>query len=106
MQIPLLNFTLFLVFASQISFYLFKSASAQIIDSEFQEQPELRIYCTSNQDGTGSCFNTSSGQPFKCILTPGQLIACIDSDATKFECINFGSNQSSQGYFKCTKMPS
>ena len=80
----------------------------QEIDSNSDQAFEtdtFNIFCTSNFDGTGDCINTSTNAPFDCTLIPGQVIACRDGDKNKFSCINFGSNQSNQGYFQCTRRP-
>jgi hypothetical protein len=73
---------------------------AQSFDTEV-----VNIYCTSNQDGTGACVNSSTNDPFDCTLIPGQVISCRDSEKKRFSCINYGSNQSNQGYFQCTPKP-
>ena len=74
----------------------------QAIAQSFNQDEHINIYCISNQDGTGECSDTKTGEPFICTLIPGQVIACRDKDQKKFSCINYGSNQSYQGYFQCT----
>jgi hypothetical protein len=62
----------------------------------------INIYCTSNQDGTGECVNSDNNSIVDCTLIPGQVITCRDSQSQLLSCINYGSNQSSQGYFQCS----
>jgi hypothetical protein len=94
-----LTATLFLSLPSKAQ-QSFAVVVAQSFDTE-----TINIYCTSNQDGTGACINAETNDPFDCTLIPGQVISCRDADKKKFSCINYGVNQSGQGYFQCTPKP-
>jgi hypothetical protein len=78
------------------------TASPQTLLAQSFDSDTTNIYCTSNQDGTGECINSDDNSIVDCTLIPGQVITCRDSQNQRLSCINYGSNQSSQGYFQCS----
>lgn len=50
----------------------------------------MQIYCTSNRDGTGTCWDDKTGRGVNCVAIPGETIACSDPQMAKLNCIAVG----------------
>ncbi len=50
---------------------------------------KITIYCTSNLDGTGQCYEVSTGTLLKCTGVPGEIIPCKIPKGASYECIFF-----------------
>ncbi len=59
------------------------------------------MYCTSNQDGTGSCVNQEDGKEFACLIVPGQIISCPGTNARAVECVWISGVTADQAQFWC-----
>ena len=77
------------------------TAHTQTLLVQSFDSDTINVYCSSNQDLTGDCFNSDDNSILDCALVPGKIISCLDSQNKLFSCINFGSNQTGQGYFQC-----
>ena len=56
----------------------------------FAQSAVAQIYCTSNRDGTGICWNDKTGQSVDCVAIPGETIACSDPVISKLNCVAVG----------------
>ena len=61
------------------------------------------IYCTSNQDGTGSCNRIDNGQAVDCLIVPGGVISCKEEGESTIQCTLTTAILDSQAYFYCTR---
>ena len=54
----------------------------------------VSLFCTSNKDGTGSCFDESGRNQFECLIVPGAITPCknLDSGGTIW-CVYIGDSQ-------------
>ena len=81
----------FLLFLFSFFFYSLPSAASS--------SDSISLYCTSNKDGTGLCFDESGLNQFQCLIVPGSIVPCknLESLATIW-CIYIGDSQ-----FNCKK---
>lgn len=63
----------------------------------------FNIYCTSNLDGTGSCFRVDNNQPIECLVIPGGVIDCKAPGEPPIQCVLYSSVLDSQAFFYCTR---
>ena len=63
----------------------------------------FNVYCTSNRDGTGACFNEETNKSLDCLIIPGQLIDCKTKRGRKYQCVLYNIITASQAEFSCTK---
>jgi hypothetical protein len=59
------------------------------------------VYCTSNFDGTGECRRADTNESLACIMLPGAIIECRDSQDKDYECVQYGAIVSGQSEFYC-----
>jgi hypothetical protein len=52
-------------------------------------------------DGTGKCIRADNGLSINCLIIPGGVIACRDSEKRKYSCVQYGLIVSSQSEFFC-----
>jgi hypothetical protein len=69
-----------------------QSAKSQIVFS---------IYCSSNMDGTGKCRKVDGDDEISCIIIPGGVVACKDTEKKKYECVQYGAITANQTQFAC-----
>lgn len=50
---------------------------------------KINIYCTSNLDGTGQCFEVKTNTLLKCTAVPGEIIPCRVPGGSTYNCIFF-----------------
>lgn len=50
---------------------------------------KINIYCTSNLDGTGQCFEVRTNTLLKCTGVPGEIIPCRVPGGPSYTCIFF-----------------
>lgn len=57
-------------------------------------EESVSLFCTSNKDGTGSCFDESGRNQFECLIVPGTIIPCknLVSGGTIW-CVYIGDSQ-------------
>ena len=68
-------------------------------------EDSFTVFCTGNQDSTGSCFEGSIPDEQKkldCIMVPGNIIDCKNEAKEKVECILIAAT-SAQAEFSCNK---
>ena len=66
-----------------------------------KSQSEFSIYCSSNMDGTGKCRKVESDEVVNCIIIPGGVVACKDTEQKKYECVQYGAITANQTQFAC-----
>ena len=52
---------------------------------------KINIYCTSNLDGTGQCFEVKTNTLLKCTGVPGEIIPCRVPGGASYNCIFFSA---------------
>ena len=59
------------------------------------ETPQLDLFCTSNRDGTGACFDESKSQsvPYDCVVVPGSVVPCKSPEGLLYQCQWVGMQQ-------------
>ena len=63
------------------------------------------IFCTGNQDSTGSCLEVGDSEEHKkleCIMVPGNIIDCKNESEEQIECILIAAT-SAQAEFSCIR---
>ena len=58
---------------------------------------QIDIYCLSNQDGTGECYDETNPLPYQCIAIPGEVIRCKSPTGERLNCVLF-----QPAFFSCT----
>ena len=71
--------------------------------SQIQATNSFSVYCTSNQDSTGTCNRTDNNNPVSCLIIPGGIINCKQEGEAPIQCVLYSSTLDSQGYFFCTR---
>lgn len=74
-------------------------ASTAIALTDGQSE-KILIYCNSNLDGTGICFNLADESPLTCTIAPGSVFPCTDRESTEWNCQYYGTSQ-----FQCKRAP-
>lgn len=64
------------------------------------QSEKILIYCNSNLDGTGICFNMANDNPLTCTMAPGSVFPCTDDESTEWNCQYYGTSQ-----FQCKRAP-
>ena len=54
---------------------------------------KVNLYCTSNRDGTGACFDESDQSPFDCVAVQGEVVPCKSAAGQIYQCQGFGNMQ-------------
>ena len=70
-----------------------------------ESDQSFTVYCTGNQDTTGSCLRTGNPEDNKkleCIMVPGNIIDCKSGSDENIECILITAT-SAQAEFSCNK---
>ena len=54
----------------------------------------ISLFCTSNKDGTGSCFDESGQNQYECLIVPGAIAPCKNPDSGRtIWCVYIGDSQ-------------
>lgn len=65
------------------------------VNVSYAQQPvlpnKINIYCTSNLDGTGQCFEVKTNTLLKCTAVPGEMIPCRIPGGSNYNCIFFSA---------------
>ena len=54
---------------------------------------KVNLYCTSNRDGTGACFDEIDQSPYDCVAVQGEVVPCKSAAGQIYQCQGFGSMQ-------------
>jgi len=84
-----------------VSYPIVKSNYPNI--SQMPGSSGFNIYCTSNQDGTGSCNRVDNNEVVDCLMIPGGIINCKEKGESAIQCVLYSSTLNSQAYFYCTR---
>lgn len=80
-------------FNTTIPIYLIASSLLlhSLGEASFAAPNKINIYCVSNLDGTGNCYEVKTNALVRCTAIPGEVIPCKTATGVRYNCILFSS---------------